>query len=512
MNNYRNRYAPMRDPMSAPAPTQFNSSIYSLVQNIPAVTQEAATESDPERGNGMTHGNPTQTMSARLALTLIVLGILAPRLDADATVVSTDRGTIRGVVNGAVVQFLGVPYAASPTGSLRFKPPQPHVVWSGVLDATKAGNRCPSNQRNMQTPMAEDCLNLGVTVPYAVAVPKMPVYVWFHGGGFQNGDAALVDPAASAMATRNNVIVVTVNYRLGLLGYLGLPILDTGDGKTGNYGLEDQQSALRWVKSNIAKFGGDPTNVTIGGESAGASSVCQLFASPDSKGLFVRGIIESGSCGSPLLTMAEKYKTHATVPEQLGCPGTNEQVLACLRSENFSVEKALKVSQALQGFRPTVGGGDLPKQPVESLGLYPSLIGFNFSEPVQIICSTLKAFELNTSSQKAPMYGYEFHDPASPNVHTSELRYLWLNFVSDSYLPNSPSLTGGSAFLSDAMIKYWGNFIRKGDPNSSGLPTWSPRLHDSDVMQLVPEALGKPADVNAGHSCGAEQISRANVR
>lgn len=97
-------------------------------------------------------------------------------------------------------------------------------------------------------------------------------------------------------------------------------------------------------------------------------------------------------------------------------------------------------------------------------------------------------------------------------MHTTELRYLWLNFVSDSYLPNSPNLVGPSAFLSDAMIKYWGNFIRKGDPNSGGLPAWSPRLRASDVMQLVPESLGKPADVNAEHNCEAEQISREDVR
>ena len=232
-------------------------------------------------------GNLKRMASANLTVALMVAGILAPRVNAEVGLVTTDKGAIRGVVNGAVVQYLGVPYAAAPAGALRFKAPQPHAAWNGTLDASKAGNRCPSNQRNMQTPMAEDCLNLGVSVPFAAAVPKMPVYVWYHGGGFNHGDAALVDPAASALATRNNIIVVTVNYRLGLLGYLGLPILDAGDGKTGNYGLEDQQAALRWVKANIAKFGGDPANVTIGGESAGASSVCQLYASPDSKGLFV---------------------------------------------------------------------------------------------------------------------------------------------------------------------------------------------------------------------------------
>ena len=137
---------------------------------------------------------------------------------------------------------------------------------------------------------------------------------------------------------------------------------------------------------------------TIGGESAGASSVCELFASPDSNGLFVRGIVESGSCGSSLSTMAEKYEALAKVPEQLGCSGTKDQVLTCLRSENFSVEKALQVTKVVRGFRPTLGGGDLPKQPVESLGAYPLLMGFNFSEPIAIICSTLKAFESQTGA------------------------------------------------------------------------------------------------------------------
>mgnify|MGYP003340987736 CR=1 FL=1 len=151
----------------------------------------------------------TSKNAVRLALMLLAAGAFLPRLNADATVVSTDKGTIHGIVNGSVVQFLGVPYAAAPVGSLRFRPPQAHASWNGSLEVTKPGNRCPSNQRNMQTPMGEDCLNLGITVPYAVAVPKMPVYVWFHGGGFQNGDAALVDPTASAMATRNNIIIVT---------------------------------------------------------------------------------------------------------------------------------------------------------------------------------------------------------------------------------------------------------------------------------------------------------------
>jgi para-nitrobenzyl esterase len=421
---------------------------------------------------------------------------------ADPTLVETDKGTIRGVVNGSVVQFLGVPYAAPPVAALRFNSPQPHARWDGVLDATKPAARCPSNQRDMQAPMKEDCLNLGITVPFAVAVPKMPVYVWYHGGGFQNGDASLVDPGAAAMATRNNIIVVTVNYRLGLLGFLGVPALDSGGGSTGNYGLEDQQAALRWVKANIAKFGGDPANVTIGGQSAGGRSVCQLMASPLSDGLFVRGIVQSGSCAAVVWSLQEKYSAHEKVPAQLGCGGTPQQVLTCLRSDAFSFQNALKVAaESKVEFRPTVGGPVLPRQPSEALGAYPMLMGLNFSEPIDIICSTMASFELQTSARKAPIYAYEFHDPVSTNVHSAELRYVWTNFNSDSYLPITPNLTGASAFLSDAMIKYWGNFIRSGDPNGGRLPIWAPRVTSSDVMQLVPEKLGVLADLRAEHNC-----------
>src|SRR5262245_52536272 len=124
-------------------------------------------------------------------LTAVLLLSTMVSAGADVTLVETDKGTIRGVVNGQVVQFLGVPYAAPPVGALRFNSPQAHARWDGVLDASRPAARCPSNQRDMQAPMKEDCLNLGITVPFAVAVPKMPVYVWYHGGGFQNGDASL---------------------------------------------------------------------------------------------------------------------------------------------------------------------------------------------------------------------------------------------------------------------------------------------------------------------------------
>ena len=437
-----------------------------------------------------------------LAGVLLVSAMTSTRLAADATLIETDNGTIRGVVNGSVVQFLGVPYAAPPVGKLRFKSPQPHARWEGVLDVTKPAHRCPSNQRDMQAPMSEDCLNLGITVPYAVAVPKMPVYVWYHGGGFQNGDASLVDPGAAAMAIRNNIIVVTVNYRLGLLGFLGVPALDSGDGNTGNYGLEDQQAALRWVKANIAKFGGDPANVTIGGQSAGGRSVCELMASPLSAGLFVRGIVQSGSCATNVWSLQEKYAAHDKVPAQLGCAGSAQQVLACLRSDNFSFQNALKVAaESKVAFTPNVGGPVMPRQPREALGAYPLLMGLNFSEPIDIICSTMTSFEIQTAARKAPIFAYEFHDPASTNLHSSELRYFWTNFNSDSYLPITPNLTGASAFLSDAMIKYWGNFIRSGDPNGGRLPIWAPHARPSDVMQLVPEKLGVPADMRAEHAC-----------
>jgi para-nitrobenzyl esterase len=214
--------------------------------------------------------------------------------------VSIDSGTLEGKTDGDVRIFLGIPYAAPPVGELRWKPPAPVANWSGVRKATEFGARC------MQGPLFpdmvfrdpgpnEDCLTLNVWTGAKTADAKLPVMVWIYGGGFNAGGTSEPRQDGTALA-RRGVVIVSMNYRLGIFGFFAIPELVTESGRNaaGNYGLLDQVAALQWVQRNIAAFGGDPTNVTIFGESAGSLSVSAQMASPLSKGLFAKAIGESG--------------------------------------------------------------------------------------------------------------------------------------------------------------------------------------------------------------------------
>ena len=206
--------------------------------------------------------------------------------------VVTDSGPVRGTVNGNVAEFLGIPYAAPPVGNLRWMPPQRYGRWKGVRDAFSFGNVCTQGGRG-----SENCLFLNVYVPNfkknANKHSAMPVMFWIHGGGLTGGAGSDYDP--TPLLAPGNVIVVTINYRLGYLGFFAQTALDSEGHDAGNYGLMDQQFAMQWVQHNIAVFGGDPSNVTIFGESAGGHSVYCNLASPTAAGLFSRAIAESGS-------------------------------------------------------------------------------------------------------------------------------------------------------------------------------------------------------------------------
>lgn len=212
-------------------------------------------------------------------------------------VVQTDNGRVRGERIEGVEAFRGIPYAAAPVGALRFASPAPAKPWRGTLDATGLTPPCPQlASSNGPTSVTEDCLMLDVWRPRPSRRNRrrghdLPVLVFIHGGGNVNGSASQQHP--SNMVRQTNAIVVTINYRLGIFGWLALP---SQGAATGNLGVLDQQAALRWVRENIERFGGDPTNVTVGGESAGAWAVCAHLVSPGSKGLFERAIIESATC------------------------------------------------------------------------------------------------------------------------------------------------------------------------------------------------------------------------
>ena len=215
--------------------------------------------------------------------------------------VKTAAGLVQGttVADGAVRVFRGVPYAAPPVGALRWQAPQPVVAWQGVRDATKAGPGCMQGKvfGDINLPeLSEDCLTLNIHTPARADTDRLPVMVWIHGGGFQAGAGS--EPRHDGLAfARKGVVLVTINYRLGVFGFLVHPELtrESGRNASGNYGMLDQVAALRWVKENIAAFGGDPGNVTIFGESAGSFAVSALLASPLAQGLFHKAIGESGA-------------------------------------------------------------------------------------------------------------------------------------------------------------------------------------------------------------------------
>jgi carboxylesterase type B len=308
-----------------------------------------------------------------------------PATHPQSLVVSTGAGQIEGRTTGTVDQFLGVPYAAPPTGALRWQPPQPVTPWTGVRSALSYGGRC-AQLTNGNGPRIdnEDCLYLNVYAPAVIpSGKKLPVMFMIHGGGLTTGAGDQQD--GSLLASAQNIIVVSVNYRLGPFGFLSLPGLTSagsgqGSDANGDFGLLDQEAALRWVRQNIAGFGGDPGQVTIAGESAGGWSVCGLLASPPARGLFARAIMESGSCVSQSLATAQQ--AGAALAAKVGCPSTGAGAAACLRA----VPEATLLS-ASSSYQPllTVGGSDLPVAPEQAVtsGNYtkvPILMGTNHDE------------------------------------------------------------------------------------------------------------------------------------
>jgi para-nitrobenzyl esterase len=306
---------------------------------------------------------------ARLAVAGLTLGALvaaAPlvsastvsaRTAAGGPEVRTADGAVRGLRGGAVDEFLGIPYAAPPVGALRWQPPQPAASWSGVRDATQFAPHCPQLPGPFgEASTSEDCLFLNVFAPSGWRPgSRYPVMVWIHGGALVSGESNDYDPTA---LLEDGVIVVTINYRLGALGFLAHPALADANGQSGDYGLMDQQAALRWVQRNIARFGGNPRNVTIFGESAGGLSTLSQVASPQARGLFQRAIVESGSYNLTQASLASAEAAGEAFAVKAGCAS---QTAACLRSLPVS---AVLADQDAAGYTPNINTEVLP----ESLG------------------------------------------------------------------------------------------------------------------------------------------------
>jgi para-nitrobenzyl esterase len=304
----------------------------------------------------------------------------------DRPVVHTSSGQLRGVAASGHRLFAGIPYAAPPLGPLRFRAPTPAQPWQGVRDATRFGPHCLQDNggaTEFGKITDEDCLTLNVWTPAPPHDDERPVMVWFHGGSFTNGDGGMYD--STSFVSRGDIVVVTINYRLGALGFLADPSLGAG-GDVGNYGLADQQAALRWVHDNIADFGGDPGRVTIAGESAGGIAVCDHLVAPGSSGLFRAAIIQSAPCQAQV-ALPRAEATSVDYASAAGC-ADRATAAACLRGlPGNKLRKPVEYyrigDEALSG--PVTGTAALPVDPMTAIAdggaaKVPVLIGNNRDE------------------------------------------------------------------------------------------------------------------------------------
>ncbi len=455
----------------------------------------------------------------------------APRAELDA-------GRIIGEQQGNVAVFRGIPYAAPPVGELRWRPPQLPANWAGDRAATTFGAACPQDStladmmQESLPPLSEDCLTLNVWKTAASAEAKQPVMVWIHGGGLTLGWGHQRGYDGTHLA-RRGVVLVSINYRLGPLGFLAHPALsvESNEGISGNYGLLDQIAALEWVQRNIEAFGGDPDNVTIFGESAGATSVNALMASPHADGLFHRAIAQSA-----WVTPTNYAKLNEALPTVASAESLGERWAASVAGAGADLEalRALSVDAILQGtgsnypvvvtvdgwFMPDTSSArflagqqhDVPLMvgtnadegtmfldalPFETvaayeaglrqlygpiadrmLTLYPAVRDSDlFAARNQLITDTwfvqgTQDMLLGHHRVRAPAYQYVFtrrsqRIPAWGAHHGLEIGYAFGN------LP-SQAMDATDRALSDAMVSYWVNFAMAGDPNGTGLRKWPP--------------------------------------
>jgi para-nitrobenzyl esterase len=315
--------------------------------------------------------------------------------DETLIVLNDGQGSLRGSTSGQTRAFLGIPFAEAPVGPLRFAPPRARAPWAGVRDATAFGPDCPQDPVLRGTlpggkqPMSEDCLSLAIWTPRELAKEPRPVIVFVPGGAFRLGSGADID--GSSLSEGTGAVVVHVNYRLGALGSLVHPVLDAAlDVPSGNQALRDQQLALQWVKQHIDVFGGDPANVTLFGQSAGAQCACMQLFAPSNQGLFQRLLLMSGSCVRyPAVPMTRTGVQKLSTDLVQALCGKAEDTLACLRDVPAQDLVAWASKEPLrplgETFSPQVDGVYLPRDPAEALAAgelmrVPVMIGSDLDE------------------------------------------------------------------------------------------------------------------------------------
>jgi para-nitrobenzyl esterase len=365
--------------------------------------------------------------------------------------VQTTQGLVQGVSSGAIDKFLGIPYAAPPVGQLRWKAPTEAPSWSGVRDAIREGSECTQSGGGSSVVGSEDCLFLNIYRPAGTKPgDSLPAIIFIHGGSNQQGTGNTYHPTEWVRTTQ--IIVVTINYRVNVFGYLALPSLDAevGEPSSGNFGLMDQQASMRWVKANIQAFGGDSANITIGGESAGGIDVCANLVSPPAAGLFNKAFMESMYC--PTTSHDQAIQTSAPVAAALGCTDT-ETAASCMR--NVPAANVLKAAGHLSmvgeaGFNasPNFGSSLLPLQVPDALnsGQWNQsaiLIGSNHDDASPFVSAALSAqhvqFPISVPEYQM-LVGVQFGSFA-PNV----LQEYPLAAYSDPFLALADEVTDDSA-------------------------------------------------------------------
>ena len=388
------------------------------------------------------HAAVLAALTACAAAAIAGCGAGSTPVSPNPTIVQTQSGPVLGAISGSTRTFQGIPYAAAPLGNLRWAPPSPRPTFSPpYFDATKAPTVCPQGGPAQGVPYgldqttSEDCLNLNITEPYPAV--NAPVMVWIHGGSFNQGSGAFYPGAAFAA---QGVVFVSINYRLGLLGFLASSLWDTSGVQVANFGLEDQIAALQWVHKNIAAFGGNPANVTIAGESAGALSVCALVAnaaaggSPSAAGTFNRAIVESGPCQAPntTLTSAESSESAYVTALEANCP-SGQSGAACLRSLPLATIMNVQLSQ-LQN--PTVfpaqGGPAFPTTTSSAIGAVPMMLGGNKYEWGLFVAlyalSGLEPLPQNQTQYNAELSATSNYGSTVGPIVASSPQYSWTTF------------------------------------------------------------------------------------
>jgi para-nitrobenzyl esterase len=294
-------------------------------------------------------------------------GLIMTDTATEDLVVRTNPGELRGAREGGIAVFRGVPYAAAPVGELRFQPPQPVPAWRGARDATKDGPIAPQGRSRLahvmgdfERPQSEDCLTLNIWTP-APDFKKRPVLVWIHGGAFSSGAGSLAWYSGERFAANGDLVAVSINYRLGALGFLCLPGVSDG-----NLGLLDQLAALRFVRDNIAAFGGDPDNVTVVGQSAGAASIAILMTMQQARGLFRRAILQSTPFGRMSRTLEDAHRIGRRLLEVVGLEPSEAGQLKSLPFARFVTAQGevarleKKFADAMAPFWPVIDGNVCP--------------------------------------------------------------------------------------------------------------------------------------------------------